>query len=308
MGTPPYRNASTFAITTRSGTTTHDPPYPTASNSTTFDNTKRTIEEEGPEDEGTTTTPSKKKPSRLPYTIPLNHPIHVNLPFLEAMIYMAKEAKVLKDFLSYKEKLKKAASLIKLNKECSTVIQRSLPQKEGDLESFTLPCLIRPLAVKNALADLGASINLMPHSIFLRLGIYELKPIRMSIQLADRSVKYPIRVCKNLLVKINKFIFSIDFVILEMDKDELVPIILGRPFLATAHAIIDVHKGKLSLRVRNETVTFNIGKSLRSRYSRDDYLYCSNHTTKLIQDQWVDTVDHDEKWIEIEEEDNPKEN
>ncbi|GKD27291.1 reverse transcriptase domain-containing protein [Tanacetum coccineum] len=229
----PKSNASTFAITTRSGTTTHDPPYPTASNSTTVDNTKRTIEEEGPEDEGTTTTPSKKKPSRLPYTIPLNHPIHVNLPFLEAMIHM--------------------------------------PTKETR-------------------------------------GISELKRIRMSIQLADLSVKYPIGVRENLLVKINKFIFSADFVILEMDEDELVPIILGRPYLVTACVVIDVHKGKLSLRVKNETVTFNLGKSLRSRYSRDDYLYCSNHTTKLIQDQWVDTVDHDEKWIETEEEDNPKEN
>ncbi|GJS76000.1 reverse transcriptase domain-containing protein [Tanacetum coccineum] len=129
----------------------------------------------------------------------------------------------------------------------------------------------------------------------------------MSIQLADRSVKYPIGVRENLLVKINKFIFSVDFVILEINEDELVPIILGRPYLATDCVVIDVHKGKLSLRVRNETVTFNLGKSMRSRYSRDDYLFCSNHTTKLIQEQWVDTVDYDGKWIETEEEDNPKE-
>ncbi|GKG52361.1 DNA-directed DNA polymerase, partial [Tanacetum coccineum] len=89
----------------------------------------------------------------------------------------------------------------------------------------------------------------------------------MSIQAADRSVKYPIGVCENLLVKINKFIFPVDFVVLEMDEDELVPIILGRPFLATACAVIDVHEGKLSLRVGNETITFNIGKSLKSKYS-----------------------------------------
>ncbi|GKD68455.1 reverse transcriptase domain-containing protein [Tanacetum coccineum] len=210
--------------------------------------------------------------------------IHINLPFLEAMIHMPRGSKVLKDLLSYKEKLEKAASSVKLSEECLVVIQRSLPQKEGDPGSFTPPCLIRTLAVKNALDDLRESINLMPHSLFLRLGISELKPTRMSIQLADRSFKYPLGVCENLLVTINKFIFSVDFIVLEMDEVELVPIILGQSFLATARAVIDVYEEKLSLRVGNETVTFNIRKSLRSKYSRDDYLYCTDHTTKLVQE------------------------
>ncbi|GJR38135.1 reverse transcriptase domain-containing protein [Tanacetum coccineum] len=115
----------------------------------------------------------------------------------------------------------------------------------------------------------------------------------MSIQLADRSINYPIGVCENLLVKISKFIFPVDFVVLEMDEDELIPIILGRPFLATARAVIDVHEGKLSLRVESETITFNIGKSMKSKHSRDDYLYCANHTFKLVQEQWVNIVNHD---------------
>ncbi|GKE46089.1 DNA-directed DNA polymerase, partial [Tanacetum coccineum] len=217
------------------------------------------------------------------------------------MIHMPKGAKVLKDLLSHKEKLKKAASSVKLSEECSAIIQRSLPQKEGDPGSFTLPCLIGPLVVKNALTDLGTSINLMPNSLFRRLGISKLKPTKMSIQLVDRSIKYPIRVCENLLVKVSKFIFPVDFVVLEMDKDELVPIILGRPFLATKRAVIDVHEGKLSLRVRSETITFNIRKSMKSKHSRNDYLYCADHTTKLIQEQWVDTVNHDGKWTEDED-------
>ncbi|GKD08096.1 DNA-directed DNA polymerase [Tanacetum coccineum] len=129
------------------------------------------------------------------------------------MIHMPKDAKVLKDILSHKEKLEKVAFSVKLNEEYSAVIQRRLPQKEGDLGSFTLPCLFKPLAVKNALADLGASINLMPHSLSLRLGFSKLKPTRMSIQLANRSVKYPRGVCENLLVKINKLIFSVNFVV-----------------------------------------------------------------------------------------------
>ncbi|GJS07362.1 DNA-directed DNA polymerase [Tanacetum coccineum] len=184
------------------------------------------------------------------------------------MVHMPKGAKVLKDLLSHKEKLEKAASSVKVSEECFAIIQRSLPQKERDLGSFTLPCLIGPLAVKNALADLGASINLMPHSLFRRLGISKLKPTKISIQLPYRSIKYPIRVCENLLVKASKFIFLVDFVVLEIDEDELVPIILGRPFLTTERAIIDVHKGKLSLRAEEEeeedsnkvhTVSFYLG-------------------------------------------------
>ncbi|GJR21471.1 DNA-directed DNA polymerase [Tanacetum coccineum] len=120
-----------------------------------------------------------------------------------SMIHMPKGAKVLKDLLLHKEKLEKATSLVMISEECSAIIQRSLPQKERDPGSFTLPCLIGPLAVKNALADLGASINLMPHSLFRRLGISKLKPNKMSIQLADQSIKYPIRVCKNLLIKVD---------------------------------------------------------------------------------------------------------
>ncbi|GJU82557.1 hypothetical protein Tco_1284922 [Tanacetum coccineum] len=87
-----------------------------------------------------------------------------------------------------------------------------------------------------------------------------------------------------------------------MDEDELVLIILGRPFLATTQAVIDVHEGKLSLRVKNETVTFNIAKSMKSKHSRNDYMYCADNTAKIVQEQWVDTVDHDGKWTEAEEE------
>nr|GEV82434.1 hypothetical protein [Tanacetum cinerariifolium] len=94
---------------------------------------------------------------------------------------------------------------------------------------------------------------------------------------------------------------------LEMDEDKLVLIVLGWPFLATARAVIDVHEGKLSLRVGGETVTFNIRKSLKSKHSRDDYLYYADHTAKLVQEQWVDAIDHDEEWTEEEEKRNPNE-
>nr|GEZ48590.1 hypothetical protein [Tanacetum cinerariifolium] len=175
------------------------------------------------------------------------------------MIHMPKGAKVLKDLLSHKEKLEKAVHSVKLSEECYAIIQRSLPQKEGGPGSFTLPCLIGPLTIKNALPDLGASVNLMPHSLFRLL-------------------------------------------VLEMDEDELVPIILGRPFLTTKRSMIDVHKGKLSLRIQSETITFNIGKSIKSKHSRDDYLYCTGHTVKMVQGQWVNTMNRDRKWTDEEEE------
>ncbi|GJS76133.1 DNA-directed DNA polymerase, partial [Tanacetum coccineum] len=292
----PKPEAPTFAITTRSGISTQDPPFPALPRPATDNFTEGETKREGPEGvepniiQEPAPQPSilyqPSKSSNLPFSSRLKKQkkddedewlllifkqIHINMSFLEAMIHMPKGAKVLKDLLSHKEKLKKAASSVKLSEECSAIIQRSLPQKEGDPGSFTLPCLIGPLAVNNALADLGASINLMPHSLFRQLGISKLKPTKMSIQLADRSIKYPI----------------------------------GRPFLAMARAIIDVHEGKLSLRVRSKTVTFNIGKSMKSKHSRDDYLYCADHTAKLVQEQCVDIVDHDGEWTEEEEGDDP---
>nr|GEW27714.1 RNA-directed DNA polymerase homolog [Tanacetum cinerariifolium] len=172
----PEPEAPNFAITIRPGVSTQDPPF-LAPLQPTSDNLTEGKQKKDDEDE------------RL---LSIFKQIHINLSFLDVMIHMPKGVKVLKDLLSHKTKLEKAVSSVKPSEECSAIIQMSMPQKEEDLGSFTLPCLIEPLAVKNALADLKASINLMPHSIFQRLGISKLKPTRMSIQLADRSIKYPI--------------------------------------------------------------------------------------------------------------------
>nr|GEW65630.1 hypothetical protein [Tanacetum cinerariifolium] len=180
--------------------------------------------------------------------------------------------------------------------------EEKLTPKEKRPREFHTTMSYRTLDSENALADLRSSINLMPYSIFWQLSISKLKPTRMSIQLADRSIKYLIGVCEDLLVKINKFIFSVDFVVLKMDENELVLVILRRPFPASTRSVIDVHEGRLSLRVDNKIVTFNNGKSMKSKCSRDDYLYCVDHTTNLIREQWVDTVDHDEEWIKTEDE------
>ncbi|XP_076939912.1 uncharacterized protein LOC143608881 [Bidens hawaiensis] len=198
--------------------------------------------------------------------------LHINLPFIEAISHMPKYAKFLKDVLTNKRKLEEL-SHVTLNEECSVVLQNKLPTKMTDPGSFTIPCLIGDLFVSNALADLGARLNLMPYAVFSKLGLGEPKPTSMIIQLADRSVKYPRGIVENMLVKIDKFVFPVDFVILDMDEDKSVPLIFGRPFLATSRALIDVCTGKLTLRVEDEEVTFDIGKSMKHPQHTDDSVY-----------------------------------
>ena len=198
--------------------------------------------------------------------------LHVNLPFVEAVTKMPKYAKFLKDLLTNKKKLEEL-SIVTLSEECSAAVQNQLPKKMTDPGSFTIPCLIGDLTVSHALADLGASINLMPYSIFAKLNLGEPTPTRMSFQLADRSVKFPRGIMENMLVKVDKFIFPVDFVILDMDEDSKVPLILGRPFLATARAVIDVLDGKLTLCVDDDAVTFDIQQSMKHPSNHDDTLY-----------------------------------
>ncbi|GKE93358.1 retrovirus-related pol polyprotein from transposon TNT 1-94 [Tanacetum coccineum] len=139
--------------------------------------------------------------------------------------------------------------MVKLNDRCSTVLQNKLPPKEKDLGSFILLCIIGNTTVSNALADLGASISVMSFSMFKRLGLGTPKPISIMIEMADMSMQSPKGIVKNDLVKIDKFIFPMNFVILDIMEDNNVPIILRRPVLATAHARIDVFGRKVSLEI-----------------------------------------------------------
>ncbi|KAL0373948.1 UNVERIFIED_CONTAM: hypothetical protein Sradi_3310500 [Sesamum radiatum] len=103
----------------------------------------------------------------------------------------------------------------------------------------------------------------MPYSIFEKLGMHELTPTIITLQLADRSIKYPRRIVEDVLVKVEKFIIPVDFIVLDMEEDVNMPLILGRPFLATSRALIDVHKGQLTLRVNDEHVVFNVFKPMK---------------------------------------------
>ncbi|GJZ58590.1 hypothetical protein Tco_0614084 [Tanacetum coccineum] len=139
---------------------------------------------------------------------------------------------------------------------------------EKDPGSFTLPCYINNVCFDNALADLGASVSVMPLSTYLNLGLGELAHTKLTVELADRTVKYPKGIAENVLVGIGKFVFPVDFIILDMPEDIKVPLILERPFLSTAHAKIDVFKRKITLRVREEKIIFKSVKPTSSLIKR----------------------------------------
>ncbi|GKE15038.1 putative reverse transcriptase domain-containing protein [Tanacetum coccineum] len=130
------------------------------------------------------------------------------------------------------------------------------PQKENDPGSFTLPCLVNNICFDKALVDLGASVSVMPFSTYTNLGLGNLSHTRMTIELADRTIKQPKGIATNVLVRIGKFVFPIDFVILDIPEDGDTLLILGRPFLSTAHVKIDVYKRKVTLRVGEEKLVF----------------------------------------------------
>ncbi|GKA35904.1 reverse transcriptase domain-containing protein [Tanacetum coccineum] len=162
----------------------------------------------------------------------------------------------LQELVSNKIQIEKL-SMVKLNARCSVVLQNELPPKEKDPGSFVLPCIIGNTTVSNALADLGASISVMPFSMFKRLGLRNPRSVNMVIEMPDRSMQSPKGIVENVLVKIHKFIFPVNFIILDIVEDKKVPVILGRPMLATAHARIDVFGGKILLEVGKEQVIFN---------------------------------------------------
>ncbi|GKV46238.1 hypothetical protein SLEP1_g53237 [Rubroshorea leprosula] len=188
--------------------------------------------------------------------------LHINIPFANALAQMPSYAKFLKEILSNKRKLEEYET-VKLTEECSGILQNKLPPKLKDPGSFTIPCTIGNCHFDKVLCDLGASNNLMPFSIFRKLGLGEAKVTTVSLQLADRSIKHPQGIMEDVLVKVDKFIFLADFIVLDMEEDHEVPLILGRPFLATGRTLIDVQQGKLMLRVENEQVTFNVFDAMK---------------------------------------------
>ncbi|CAJ2650261.1 unnamed protein product [Trifolium pratense] len=171
---------------------------------------------------------------------------------------MPSYAKFLKELLTKKRK-PLDDEMVSMTEECSALIQRKLPQKKKDPGSFTIPCSIGTLTIEKALCDLGASINLMPLSMMKKIPGAVAKPTKMSLSLADRSVVHPEGILHDVLVKVAGFVFPADFVVLDIEETrEWEPLLLGRPFLATSRALIDVEMGELMLRTDDQQVTFNV--------------------------------------------------
>nr|GFD25781.1 reverse transcriptase domain-containing protein [Tanacetum cinerariifolium] len=171
-------------------------------------------------------------------------------------------ASTIKSLLTNKEKLFELART-PLNEHYSVVLLKKLPEKLGDPGKFLIPCDFLGMDECLALADLSASINLMPLSVWNKLSFPELSPTCMNLELADRSVSRPAEVVEDVFVKVGKFYFPADFVVVDFDFDPRVPLILERSFLKTGRALIDVYEGELTLRVGNKAVTFNLDQTLR---------------------------------------------
>ncbi|GKB43791.1 reverse transcriptase domain-containing protein [Tanacetum coccineum] len=177
-------------------------------------------------------------------------------------------AQMMKSLISNKEKLFELSSA-PLNENCSAVLLKKLPEKLRDPGKFLIPCDFPGMVECSALADLGASINLMPLSVWKRLSLPKLTTTHMTLKLTDRSITRPKGVAKDVFVKVGKFHFSADFVVVDFDFDPSVPLIFGRPFLRTFHALIDVYGEEITIRFNDEAITFNLRQTLR--YSSDHY-------------------------------------
>ncbi|GJU21157.1 reverse transcriptase domain-containing protein [Tanacetum coccineum] len=168
--------------------------------------------------------------------------------------------------LNNKDKLIKLTKT-PLNENCSAVVLKKLMEKLGDLGQFLIPCDFSEFDNYLALADLGASINLMPLSIWKKLGFSGLTETKMVLELADRTISKPTGVAENVFVKVGKFYFPADFVVLDFIADPRVPLILGRPFLRTAHALIDVYEGEITLRNDDQSLTLKCGDAPSISYN-----------------------------------------
>nr|GEY97173.1 reverse transcriptase domain-containing protein [Tanacetum cinerariifolium] len=227
-------------ITTRSGVAYQGPTIPTSS---------KVVKQGTEATKDQVQTPSSQNMS-------------FEISFTDALILMPKFASTLKALIGNKEKLNEMAKT-SMNEHYSTIILNKLPRKLGDPGKFLVPCEFPGMDECLALADLGASINLMPLSVWEGLSLPELTPTCMTLELADHSVSKPIGIAKDVSVKIGVFHFLDGFVVVDFEPNPRVSLILERCFLKTGRALIDVHKGELTLYIRNEAITYNLDQTMR---------------------------------------------
>nr|GEV89172.1 hypothetical protein [Tanacetum cinerariifolium] len=181
---------------------------------------------------------------------------------VNALILMPNFGPTIKNMLTNKDKLSGLART-PLNKHCSAVLLKKLSEKLGDPDKFLIPCDFLRMDECLALADLSASINLMPLLVWNKLSLPELSPTCMTLELTDRSISDPVEVTEDVFIEVGTFHFPIDFIVVNFDADPRVPLILVRSILKTKRALIDVFNGELTLRVGREAITFNLDQTSR---------------------------------------------
>ncbi|GJX75683.1 reverse transcriptase domain-containing protein [Tanacetum coccineum] len=248
---PQSRNEHVNAVFTRSGKSYNPPVNPNDQQNDSetpinFDSDDED-EESTPQLKTQNPKPVKETPLPKPYKPKIPYPqrlrkekmeaqygkfldmiraVRINVPLIDVLAGMPNYGKFLKELINNKHKIEQISAAF-LSDESSTMIQNKVPPKLEDPGSFLIPCNFNKTFSCNALADLGASINLMPYSLYAKLSLKTLKPTKMSVRLADRSFQYPVGIAENMLVEVGKFTFPVDFVILEMEEDSKVPLILG---------------------------------------------------------------------------------
>ncbi|GKB84693.1 reverse transcriptase domain-containing protein [Tanacetum coccineum] len=273
---PQARNDHVNAVFTRSGKSYNPPDNPNdqQNNSKTLINFYSDDEDDEPTPEPKPKTPKPVKETLMPkpYKTKILYPqcfkkekmearygkfldmirvVRINIPLVDVLAGMPNYGKFLKELVNNKHKIEQISAAF-LSDESSKILQNKVPPKLGDPESFLIPCNFNKAFSCNALANLRASINLMSYSLYAKLSLETLKPTKMSVRLVDRSFQYPVGIAENMLVEVGKFTFQADFVIIGMEEDSKVPLILGRPFLHTANAVIRVKQKQLNLRVGTE--------------------------------------------------------
>ena len=221
--------------------------------------------------------------------------VKLNIPLLDAIKQIPSYAKFLKDLCTVKRKLGVNKEAF-MTEQSTTLIRNNLPPKYKDPGSPTISIVVGNSKLGHALVDLGASVNLLPYSVYVDLGLGELEPTNITLQLADRSVKVPRGIVKDVLVQVDKFYFPVDFVVLDtqpvVNQGTQFPVILGRPFLATANAIIHCRGGLMTLSFRNMTVNLNIFNVIKGMGDEDEV--CEVNMVDSVVHKYLDNVLHDD--------------
>ncbi|CAN6570887.1 unnamed protein product [Malus baccata var. baccata] len=192
--------------------------------------------------------------------------VHVNIPLLDAIKQIPKYAKFLKKLCTTRKRIREK-EVVHVSENVSALLQRKLPPKCKDPSSFTIPCVIGNTRFDHAMLDLGASINVMPYSVYASMNLGELKNDGVIIQLADRSNAYPKGVLEDVLVQVGHLIFPADFYVLDMGDSTHSPpspLLLGRPFMKTAQTKIDVAKGAVTMAFGGDMINFKIPESIEN--------------------------------------------